>query len=135
MAKKPQLNILSSALTCSTSFANLGTVIDTQNTNKIGIWLKWTLNSATTITLQAFSKLTSAATDLYPLTYGVITSGIDALSIETITLPTGVTIGYFEIVLDNLIPFIQLQVKDDSASTHATIDSCMITFQNDLPFN
>ena len=121
--------LLSAAYTLTSSFANVGPVIDCRSYNTIAIFVKCTVQNSAGIQMRATAYHTYAGSEQWSIPIETISPGLDNITIETVQFPDGVNFLYvIKCKVDNVIPYIQLQFKDTTVgATHGTIDTLYVT--------
>lgn len=122
-----------SAVTLTTSWADLGSEIQMHGFNSLGIWVTLDINSSNNARIRALVKLTSAATNEYQLpikTVGSTSVGIEAEVFEFTSDADGNF--FFDIDTRGHVGFIQLQGQVGTVgATGADIDELIVTKRYD----
>lgn len=124
-------SILAAAQTLTQTFADLGPEISTSGYKNIGLWLKGTVQASTGIQVKALGKHTYGGSEEYDIPIEIISADGSKVNITTEVnqVPDGSNFLYvFKVNTDNVVPYIQFQVKaTSSGATAATMDTAYIT--------
>lgn len=118
--------IISAAQTVTASWVDLGASfeIPTAGYNTMGIWFKMTVQNSTGVQIQALAKHTPEGTEEYSFPIESVSSSLIEISPELIQFPNSNGLYLIKLKLDNIIPYIQLQIKATAVgATAATIDT------------
>jgi hypothetical protein len=119
--------LIAAAQTLTASFADVGYEVSTSGYNWAAIWIKLTVQQATNMQIQVLAKHTSAGTEEYNLPIEAVSSGLITISSEVIQFPDANGLYIVKVPLNNVIPYIQIQIKETDNGTDATLDTCYIT--------
>jgi len=118
--------LIAAAQTITTSYADVWFEIPCAWYKTLFLWLKITIQGATSVTIKALPKHTSAGTEEY--NFVTITPWSPSTIVaETISLPVANWLYCIPFNVANGVPYIQMQAIMTDGGTDPTIDSCFYT--------
>lgn len=122
--------IIGAAQTLTTSFVDLGSgfEIPCMGYKTLAIWIKLTIQQSVGVQIQALAKHTSAGSEEYNLPIETISATLVQVNPEIVQFPDANGLFLLKIALDNVIPYVQLQIKmTTDGGTDGTIDTAYYT--------
>lgn len=122
-------SLLSSAYTLTTSFANLGPVVDCRGYETIAFFIKCTVQQSTNIQFKLLAYHTYGGSEAWSIPIELVSSGLDTISTEIVKFPDSANFLYIlKAKVDNVIPYLQAQVMmGTDGGTDGTIDTFYVT--------
>lgn len=130
MRYTPPVELISSAQTLTTSFADLGNEIDMRGYNQLGLWLNVDINQASDVEIRILHKHTPAGSEEYREIYlGTPGSNITIISLNDYQVGADSDqLFKINILVSATSPYIQVQAREATdGGTDADIDTAYVT--------
>ena len=125
-----QEELISSAQTLTTSFADLGPEIDMRGYNKLGLWITVDINDASDVELRILHKHTLAGSEEYREIYlGSPSGNITTINLNDYQVASDADqLFKFVVDVDGTSPYVQIQARmKTDGGVDADIDAAYIT--------